>query len=199
MLRMRRIICVLAAIATLVFGCSDKSPEQLADQSTDVPDEVVSDFRTSETDSGLVAWTLTAPKANRYNARKLFIMDNPTIEFFDEAGNLQTTLTSDFGEYYQDSRDMLAYGNVVVVSVQGDVLETDSLRYVTADDKIVSDSRVKLTRGKDVLTGIGLECDHRLNSVDIKKDVKAVIIEDENSEGGSAGDATGDARGSING
>ena len=35
---------------------------------------------------------------------------------------------------FQTSRDMLAYGNVVVVSVDGDVLETDSLRYVNADD-----------------------------------------------------------------
>jgi hypothetical protein len=42
----------------------------------------------------------------------------------------------------------------------------------------VSDSFVKLTRGKDVLTGIGLECDHTLESVDIKKDVRAVILEE---------------------
>jgi len=195
----RKVVTVAFAAALMALGCGEELPEQEASRSADIPDEVVTDFVTSETDSGLVAWTLTAPKANKYNARKLFVMDRPTIEFFDDFGTLQTTLTSDFGEFYQDSRDMLAYGNVVVVSVDGDVLETDSLRYVTADDKIVSDSRVKLTRGKDVLTGIGLECDHKLSSVDIKKDVKAIIVEDEASEGGTSDDPSGSVRGSING
>ena len=112
-------------------------------------------------------------------------MDNPKIEFFDKFGNLQTTLTSDKGEYFQTSRDMLAYGNVVVVSVEGDVLETDSLRYVNAEDRIVSDSRVKITRGRNVTTGVGLRCDHNLNSVEILKDVQAVIIDDETDDEGS--------------
>jgi LPS export ABC transporter protein LptC len=126
-----------------------------------------------------VSWKLTAPRAYRYNARKVFVMDDPRVEFFDDAGMLQTTLTSKNGEYFQDSRDMLAYGDVLVVSVEGDVLETDSLRYLNAEDKIVSDSHVKLTRGNDVITGVGLECDHNLSSVDVKKNVKATIIDDE--------------------
>jgi len=164
-----------------------------------VPDEVVTDFVTSETDSGRVAWTLTAPNANRFNSRMMLLMETPTIRFFDDFGNLQTTLTAEFGEFYQESRDMLAYGNVVVVSIDGDVLETDSLRYVTAVDKILSDSKVKLTRGNDIITGIGLECDHKLNSVDIKKDVKAIIVEDGGNEDHSSVVPSGSARGSLNG
>ena len=67
----------------------------------------------------------------------------------------------------------------VAVTFKGEVLETDTLRYLNATDKIVSDSFVKLTRGKDVLTGIGFECDHTLESVDIKKDVRARILEED--------------------
>ena len=104
-------------------------------------------------------------------------------EFFDEFGNLQTTMNSDKGEYFQTSRDMLAYGNVVVVSVEGDVLETDSLRYVNADDRIVSDGYVKMTRGKSITTGIGLRCDHKLNSVQILRDVQAIIVDEQPLEG----------------
>jgi LPS export ABC transporter protein LptC len=94
-------------------------------------------------------------------------------------GNLQTTLTADKGEYLLDTHDMLAYGNVVAVTFKGEVLETDSLRYLNDVDKIVSDSFVKLTRGRDVVTGIGLVCDHTLDSVDIKKDVHAVVTEED--------------------
>jgi LPS export ABC transporter protein LptC len=74
---------------------------------------------------------------------------------------------------------MLAYGDVVAVTFKGEVLETDTLRYLNQADKIVSDCFVKLTRGRDVVTGIGLEADHTLESVDIKKDVRARILEED--------------------
>jgi LPS export ABC transporter protein LptC len=68
---------------------------------------------------------------------------------------------------------------VVATTIKGEILETDTLRYLNEKDMIVSDSFVKLTRGRDVVTGIGLECDHTLESVDIKKDVRARIVEED--------------------
>lgn len=167
-------------VAAAVFAaCERDEADRAAVQSPAVPDETVADFSTQESDSGRVKWTLTAPRADRFNARNVFIMDDPKIEFYDKMGNLQTTLTADKGEYLLDSHDMLAYGNVVAVTYKGETLETDSLRYLNEADKIVSDSFVKLTRGRDVVTGIGLECDHTLDSVDIKKNVHAVVIEED--------------------
>lgn len=168
---------VLAGCALFALGCSEEA-KRAASQQTELPDETVIDFRTQESDSGRVSWTVKAPHADRYNARNVFVMADPTIEFYDEMGNLQTTLTAKNGEYSLATHDMLAYGDVVAVTFKGEVLETDTLRYLNAKDKIVSDSFVKLTRGKDVLTGIGLECDHTLESVDIKKDVRARILEE---------------------
>ncbi|HEX5133115.1 MAG TPA: LPS export ABC transporter periplasmic protein LptC [Candidatus Krumholzibacteria bacterium] len=177
-LEWRRWVPVAFVIVTFA-GCGGKQPEKVVADKSGIPDETVSEFATQESDSGRVQWTLKAPRADRYNAQNVFLMDDPVIEFYDKMGNLQSTLTSEKGEYSLESHDMLAYGNVVVVTFKGEVLETDSLRYMNETDKIVSDSFVKLTRGKDVLTGIGLECDHTLDAVNIKKDVKAVIIEED--------------------
>lgn len=178
-----KITAIFAAVLSFLGGCSGDSSQQGAVDNKDIPDEIVTDFVTAETDSGRVAWTLMAPQAYKFNSRKIFLMDDPRIDFFDDLGNLQTTLTSDNGEYFQTSRDMLAYGNVVVVSVDGAVLETDSLRYVNAKDQIVSDSHVKITRDRNVTTGIGLRCDHNLNSVEILRNVEAVIVDDQPVEG----------------
>jgi LPS export ABC transporter protein LptC len=174
-----KVLIAVAAAVAIVYGCGADSGEQIAKQNTDVPDEVITDFVTEETDSGRVSWKLTAPKAYKFNARKVFLMDDPRIEFYDEFGNLQTTLTSDDGEYYSTSRDMLAYGNVVVVNISGDVLETDSLRYLNEEDLIVNNSPVKLTRGRSVTTGTGLRAGRKLKSVEILRDVRAVIIDEE--------------------
>lgn len=179
-----KLIIGVVAAGLFLFGCGNESTDNIASQKKEVPDEVISDFTTEESDSGMVKWRLSAPTANKFNARKIFLMDKPKIEFYNEMGYLQTTLTAENGEYSQESRDMLAYGNVVVVSVGGDVLETDSLRYLNMDDKIISDSAVKLTRGNDVITGVGLECNHDLSSVDIKKDFEATIVDDEENISG---------------
>ncbi|HEY3212989.1 MAG TPA: LPS export ABC transporter periplasmic protein LptC [Actinomycetota bacterium] len=163
----------------VALGCGDKRAKETPVAGTQSPDETIAEFVTQETDSGRVQWTLAAPRATRYNARNVFVLDNPRIEFFDEMGNLQTTLTAKNGEYSLTTHDMLAYGNVVATSTKGEILETDSLRYLNKTDKIVSDSHVKLTRGKDVITGIGMEADHTLDSVDIKRNMRARIVEED--------------------
>ena len=177
---MRRRASGWAVVMMVVaLGCAKKDEKVAPVTTGQVPDETVSEFVTQETDSGRVQWKLAAPRATRYSTRNVFLLEKPTIEFFDEMGNLQTTLTAKSGEYSTTTHDMLAYGDVVATSTKGEILETDSLRYLNETDKIVSDSFVKLTRGRDVITGIGMECDHTLDSVDIKKNMRARIVEED--------------------
>ncbi len=172
-----RILYYVTLIGFLLVSCTSDTPNEIAFQKDEMPDEVFTDFVTQESDSGVVLWKLTAPRANRFSKKKLVIMENPVIEFFDKDGHLTTTLESKVGEYSEESQDMLAFGDVVVTSVDGDVLETDSLLWKNVEDKIISNSWVKLTRGRDVITGIGLECAPDLSAVDIKRNVEATIID----------------------
>jgi LPS export ABC transporter protein LptC len=171
------LLVALAALAA-ASGCSGGPSEDIGFARGQTPDEVYTDFVTQESDSGLILWRLTAPQGDRFKDKRLVVLDRPRIVFYDEHGAERTTLVSDAGEYYEDRRDMLAYGNVVVRSVEGDVLETDSLFWNNSQKKILSDSFVKLTRGKSVVTGYGLECKEDLGSVEIKRDVKAVVVDD---------------------
>ena len=172
----------IACLALVLAACGKQPAGEISFEKGDTPDEVFEHFVTQESDSGRVRWKLTAPKANRYRARNLVLMDDPKIEFYSEAGELETTLTSDKGEYNENTRDMLSYGNVVVVATNGDVLETDSLLWVNQRNKIISHCFVTMRRGKNVYTGIGLECDQDLSSVIIKEQVEAKIIEDKGSQ-----------------
>lgn len=179
---MRRLASVLwcvLAVGVVVSACSEKGTEEVTYQNGEVPDEIFTDFVTEETDSGLVQWKLMAPKANRFAKRNLVVLESPVVEFYDKHGALKSTLKSETGEYDEKSRDMLAYGDVVVRTIEGDVLETDSLMWVNTRNKIVSNSAVRLTQQGNVVTGNGLECDPNLNSVDIKSNVKATIREQE--------------------
>jgi LPS export ABC transporter protein LptC len=179
MKRFVRRLCLVAAAAVLAAGCSDSPSDEVGFAKGETPDEVYTDFVTQESDSGVVLWRLTAPRGDRFKDKRLVVLHQPRVVFYDERGETRTTLVSDAGEYYEDRRDMLAYGNVVVQSVEQEVLETDSLFWDNRRRKIFSDSFVKLTRGDNVVTGYGLECDADLSSVEIKREHSGVIVDEE--------------------
>ncbi len=175
-------ILLAGIIAVFFAACGEDSSGDLAFDRDSIPDEVFEDFVTQESDSGLMQWKLTAPMAKRFIKKHVVHMDYPRIEFYSNTGELKTTLTSDQGVYYEDPGDLLAYGNVVVISVDGDELETDSLLWVNARNKIISNCFVKLKREKTLITGYGLECDNDLSSAVIKRDVEATIITEEGNK-----------------
>ncbi len=174
-------LAVFGAILGALASCGP-GPGERSNAADRLPDEIIRGFVTEETDSGRVQWRLSAPAAIRYHARNEFIMEKPRIEFFDRNGELRTVLEADSGRYDQATRDLLAWGNVVVTASRGDVLETDSLRYVNERDVVETDSWVRLTRENDVVTGYGLECDRDLTEVHIRRDMRARIVEPESDE-----------------
>ncbi len=174
-LRTIRRLALLAGLATLVVSCQGKDKGQGSLATADVPDQEFSDFTTLESDSGLVRWVLKAPVARVYNARKLLVTDDPRIEFFDRQGILTSVLTSDKGEYNQLTHDLTALGRVVVTSEEGYVLETESLVWVNGLGEIHSEDFLKFTKGADVFTGYGFRGDPELRNVEILRDIKAYL------------------------
>ena len=173
------LVALAIALSVFVPSCQGKNKGEGTLATADVPDQEFNDFTTAESDSGLVKWRLKAPVARVYNMRKLLVTDTPHIEFFDKQGILVSVLTSDKGEYNQVTHDLTALGHVVVTSQEGYVLETESLVWVNGPGEIHSEDFVKFTRGKDVLTGYGLRGDPGLRDVEIQRNVKA-YLRDEN-------------------
>ncbi len=172
------LIVLALGLAAAAVSCEGRDRDKGSIATADVPDQEFSDFTTLESDSALVRWALKSPVARVYNARKLLVTDDPRIEFFDEFGQLASILTSDKGEYNQVTHDLTALGHVVVTSVEGYVLETETLVWVEKLGEIHSEDFVKFTRGADVLTGYGLRGDPGLRDVEIKRDVKAYLRDD---------------------
>jgi LPS export ABC transporter protein LptC len=191
-------ILMALCLAAAAMSCQGTEKDKGSIAVADVPDQEFSDFTTLESDSALVRWILKSPVARVYNARRLLVTDDPRIEFFDEFGQLASILTSDKGEYNQVTHDLTALGHVVITSVEGYVLETESLVWVEKVGEIHSEDFVKFTRGADVLTGYGLRGDPGLRDVEIKRDVKAFLrdgdgmlkeeIEKDTRPGGSQGE-----------
>ena len=61
------------ALAIGLAACGKQGGEQAPVDNLQIPDETVMEFQTQETDSGRVRWTLKAPRADRFNAKNVFV------------------------------------------------------------------------------------------------------------------------------
>jgi LPS export ABC transporter protein LptC len=167
---------VAAALLCASLAACDKSPRVVPGAASgELPDQEVSDFMVTETDAGKPEWTLHARSAAMFNARNVLVARGVRVDFFDDTGKLSSTLTSREGEMHQVRRDMVARGNVVLQTTEGTRMSTESLRFLNASQRIVSDDFVRVERQGDVLTGYGFESDPDLKHFEFKRQVQAVV------------------------
>jgi hypothetical protein len=77
------------------------------------------------------------------------------------------------------THDLTALGNVVVTSQEGYVLETESLVWVNSLGEIHSEDFLRFTKGADVFTGYGFRGDPELRDVEILRDIKAYLRDED--------------------
>ena len=169
------ILAVVLALAALAGGCSQKRSIGAAGTSGELPDQEVSDFVLTETDQGTPQWTLYAQYAGTYSARNTIVARGIRVDFFDDKGTKNSTLTSREGEINQLSRDMTATGNVVIQNVDGTRMSTEHLKFLNSKQHIVTDDLVRVERSGDVLTGVGFESDPQLRHFEFRTRVNATV------------------------
>jgi LPS export ABC transporter protein LptC len=178
-------------LLALVLGCGwDEAPDggagQSVEQVEEVPDQEITQFVLRETrEDGSLAWILRAVEAKIYEVRDEVDAETVEIDFYNAAGEVSSVLTADRGVIERRSYDMRALGNVVVRNREGHELSTEELQYSTKRAKIHTDGFVTVVRGRDVLTGYGLETDPDLagGQFEIKRDVRATVRDESASDG----------------
>jgi LPS export ABC transporter protein LptC len=138
------------------------------------PDSILEKATITLTSSGYRQAIINADTLYIFEKQDSTLASNVKINFFNEKGEYQSTLTARQGLVRQKREAFSVWGDVVV---QNDTskLETQSLHWDTHRNLITTDDFVKFTRGGDVITGYGLESDSRLNNVRILRDVKGRI------------------------
>lgn len=154
----------------LLFGCREREEMGVGEGRT--PTHIAEGFTLTETVSGERVWALKAEKALSYEDENLIRIYGVTLHFYKEGGVHYSTLTSNEGIVNTSTNDMQAFGDVVVISEQGR-LETSELDWVAKEGKIVTDEKVKITKGETVITGRGLESDPNLERVKIAEEFRA--------------------------
>ena len=111
---------------------------------------------------------LTAGYLSKYYDEKYTILqEGVKVDFYDDNGELKSVLTSNEGKVYDDRSDMVAKGEVVVISNNGTTLYTEELNWINKEGKIISHVPVKITTEGDTLYGDTFKSDPDLINYEI--------------------------------
>ncbi len=142
------------------------------------------DYRLVETNAGVRNWVLISDLMNKYSGQRDVELVTVNIDFF-KAGEHFSTLTADSGLANLQTNNIFTWGDVVIVTEDGRKLETEELYFNNETQLIYNDVFDRFTRDGDVIEGIGLEATPDLEYIEIKQNVQADVLDNNNPEGES--------------
>ena len=174
MLRIPKVLLLTVALIALA-GC-EGDPSGRAGDTAPHPDQEIDHFTLTQTREGDRLWVLKAVHARIYEEADRVETTNVSVDFYGEAGEVRSTLTADYGNLLRRSNDIEAIGHVVVTAAEdGTVLTTERLAWNERIGKISTEEPVEITKGSDVMTGVGMESDPDLTNIRVKRDFRAYV------------------------
>ncbi|MFK8058035.1 MAG: LPS export ABC transporter periplasmic protein LptC [Saprospiraceae bacterium] len=151
----------LVSVVSLLSACENDPSvvaAMFADQRPDA--EIISGFQTIYSDSAQIKIRISGDLMLRYQEDGQFIQQFPEglfVEFFDDQGNITSTLASKYGIRNEAEESVLVQDSVVWQATRGDRLDTDELVWEAKNEKIYSDKFVRVLQGDKIITGVGFE------------------------------------------
>lgn len=160
---------VLAGVAAAAMGCADQADPTAEPSYRDLPaDHVVLSLDTDIKEMGSLRARLHADTAYIWEDSARTLMFPVDLKLYDENGSQTAHLTADEGEMDSNTNRMVARGNVVLVTIEGDrrVL-TEELHYDPRNGRIWSDVRSVLFDGGSRLEGSGFRASGDMSDIEV--------------------------------
>jgi len=154
----------------LVLGCSSVEDEVIDVNEKKYPDQESWNTEIILTKNGQKRAVVLAGHLTKSNDESTVVLDEVVdVDFFNAEQSHLSHLKSHQARVNENTNDLLASGNVVVVSDSGVTLYTEELRWDHRRERIISDVFITLVSNQDTLTGIGFESDSDLENWIIDK------------------------------
>ena len=167
---MRRRIVYMGFLWILLLTACTKFDDQNATAlpNDEYPDQESWNAKMYFTREGKRQAVLNAGYVAKYSTKNFTLLkEGVRVDFYDRDGNVKSVLTSREGKVLDDTQDMIATGNVELVSSNGTHLYADELLWDNKLAKIKSKVPVKITTSTDTLYGDTFLSDPDLNDYEI--------------------------------
>lgn len=101
------------------------------------------------------------------------------LEFFDEKGNISSTLKANHAFYFKDENKWRGRGDVEVRNIaKQQQLDTEELFWMPATRKIFSEKFVTIKLESEVIYGVGLDAAQDLSYYNIKEPKGEILVKE---------------------
>ncbi len=123
-------------------------------------------------DSGITRYRITTPVWYIYDKSSEPYWAFPKgvhLQRFDQSFHIDAEINCKKAYYYQVRQLWRLDGKVRMINLQGDMFESEQVYWNQRDQKIYSDSLIKITQRTKIITGLGFESNQTLTQYAIKK------------------------------
>jgi LPS export ABC transporter protein LptC len=172
-----RALLVVAILATVSGACSSKKEPPVAAHSplADSADQIMYGASFVLTEKGVAHAQMHGDTLYFFDDNTRIESEKPTITFFTSTGAKDAVLTALHGTSNTRTNNMIARGNVVVVSEDGRRLTTEELLYNQGRNEISSDSAFVMTEPNRRLAGTGFRSDPDMKNIQILKGASGLV------------------------
>lgn len=173
------LLAVLAAAALALFlGLERTAPpppsDYAAPRGENAPDALLEGVHLVTSADAERQWELHAKSARLYQQRDLAVAEGISVEYYRD-GKVVSTLTAERGRVRLSKNDVTVEGNVELVAENGARLETEELSWSEEREEIRTDKPVRVQKGLDDVTAVGMVADPELRHVRFIRDVKTRV------------------------
>lgn len=159
-------LCACAAF----IACTDAGVRPTAVTAVaDSADQVAYKMSTTITSDGVRRSLVEADTAYVYQARAITDLRRMTASFFDEQGNLKSTLTADKGLLGTYNQRLEAFGHVVVITPDNRRLTTSHLIYDKQANQIIIDTTFVADGPTGRMSGNSANADVNFTHIEIQQ------------------------------
>jgi len=177
---MKHLRIIYLSILTLA-SCSSENKDILNPPTYDGPVMAMDSIETMYSDSAIVKIKITAPKQLNFSDGNEEYPNGISLEFFNELGEVISTLQANKAYYIEKEKHYKGVGNVIVVNLEtGDRLNTEELFWSPKDEKVFTDNFVTIRSEDEIHTGEGLIANQDFDNYQIMKPTGTIVIEDSN-------------------
>ena len=159
----------IMVVVVLIFhlSCKGESNEKLIaiECSDSLPVMSTFDVNTIISDSGRISYKIIADEWRIYDKRKppFWAFEKGVyLEKYDKEMNIEATVKCDTAYYYSEQELWKLIGNVNIKNVKDEKFYTPLMYWDQKEEKIYSDSYIKIEQADQVTEGIGFEANQNL-------------------------------------
>lgn len=177
---------MVVVVLLFLLSCSQKEVDKTAaviDRST-MPKLHAKEITTVISDSGITRYRISAPQWDVYDRANDPYWEFPKgihFERFDESLKVDANIHSRYAKFKENEQLWELKGQVRMTNIKGELFETEHLFWNQREERIYSDTIVKITQAVHIINAVGFESNQQMTKY-VFRETRGIFPVNENKE-----------------